>query len=478
MSTYFHLINGELIEGPSSEKYSVYNPADDSLVGEVNLAGEKEVDSAVAAAREAFETGPWSTYTGAQRAAPMLKFADLMEANAEEIGKAESQAMGQPVAVAGGFIVPAAASTWRYYAGWADKIEGSTFPVEDGTFKMTRYEPHGVCAGIGPWNASIMTMAWKLAPALAAGNTCVFKGSEKSPYAILVLARLFKEAGFPDGVVNVLTGAGKTGALLSAHMDVDKISFTGSGPAGRKVADAANKSNQKLVTLELGGKSPSLVFEDADIDVAIKGNSQGFLLNSGQVCAAASRLFVQSSIADKFIETLKAHFKGAEGIMGDPSDKATMLGPLADSAQLERVLGFIETGKKEAELLVGGERKGDKGAFVTPTIFLNPKKDGTIYREEIFGPVLTVQTFDTEEEGIKYANDTSYGLSACVYTSNIARALRISHKIKAGTVGVNGTFMPHHTIPFGGYKQSGNGRELGREGLFAYLAAKSIEIHM
>lgn len=207
-------------------------------------------------------------------------------------------------------------------------------------------------------------------------------------------------------------------------------------------------------------------------------NSQGFLLNSGQVCAAASRLFVHSSIADKFIEQLKAHFKGAEGIMGDPADKKTMLGPLADKAQLERVMGFIETGKTEAELLVGGERKGDKGAFVTPTVFLNPKKDGTIYREEIFGPVLTVQTFDTEEEGIKYANDTSYGLSACVYTSNISRAIRISHKIKAGTVGINGTFVPTHNIPFGGYKQSGNGRELGKEGLFAYLAAKSIEIHM
>lgn len=262
---------------------------------------------------------------------------------------------------------------------------------------------------------SARTMAWKMAPALAAGNTFVFKASEKSPYAVLVLARLFKEAGFPAGVVNILTGAGKTGALLSAHMDIDKISFTGSGASGRKVADAASKSNGKKVTLELGGKSPSLVFNDADIDTAIKGNSQGFLFNSGQACIAASRLFVQSGIADTFIETLKAHFQGAEGIMGDPSQPSTMLGPLADNAQMKRVLGFIETGKTEAKLLVGGERKGDKGAFVTPTIFLNPGKDSTIYREEIFGPVLTVLTFETEEEGIKLANDTAYGLSGTSY---------------------------------------------------------------
>lgn len=225
------------------------------------------------------------------------------------------------------------------------------------------------------------------------------------------MARLFTEAGFPAGVVNVLTGAGKTGALLSSHMDIDKISFTGSGTSGRKVEEAASRSNGKKVILELGGKSPSLVFNDADIDVAIRGNSQGFLFNSSQACIAASRLFVQSGIAETFIETLKAHFKGAESIMGDPSEPSTMLGPLADKVQLERVLGYIEAGKSEATLLTGGERKGDKGAFVTPTIFLNPSKDSSIYREEIFGPVLTVLTFETEEEGIKLANDTSYGLS-------------------------------------------------------------------
>lgn len=272
-----------------------------------------------------------------------------------------------------------------------------------------------------------------MAPALATGNTFVYKASEKSPFSVLVLARLFKEAGFPPGVVNILSGDGATGALMASHMDVDKISFTGSGMSGRKVVDAANKSNMKKVTLELGGKSPSLVFDDADIENALTGyvvgfpplafeclliadrNSQGFLFNSSQACIAASRLFVQASIAEKFIEGLKARFEGAAGIMGDPNAPGTMLGPLADNKQLERVLSFIEAGKSEAKLLVGGGRKGDKGAFVQPTIFLNPAKEGKIYKEEIFGPVLTVLTFETEEEAVKLANDTSYGLSGtCV----------------------------------------------------------------
>ncbi|RMZ67246.1 Aldehyde dehydrogenase [Pyrenophora seminiperda CCB06] len=419
-----------LIEGSSSEKYSVYNPATDELVGEVNLAGAAEVDAAVAAAREAYEHGPWSKFNGAQRAKIMHKLADLIEENGAEITKAEVTAMGQPTAIMGGWIVPAVAATWRYYAGWTDKIEGQTFPLEDGTFRMTQYEPYGVCAGIGPWNVTTMTMAWKMAPALAAGNTFVFKGSEKSPFSILIIARLFKEAGFPPGVVNILTGAGTTGALLAAHMDIDKISFTGSGPSGKKVVDAANKSNMKRVTLELGGKSPSLVFDDADFDTAITAqvmtplNSQGFLFNSGQACIATSRLFVQANIADKFIATLKAHFEGAAGMMGDPSDANTMLGPLADAKQLERVLSYIEAGKSEAKLLVGGERKGDKGAF------------------------------------------------------NLSRALRVSSKIKAGTIGINSGYAPDNFLPFGGYKQSGTGRELGKEGLLAYMQSKSIRIKL
>ncbi|KAF2688732.1 aldehyde dehydrogenase [Lentithecium fluviatile CBS 122367] len=478
MTDYFHFINNEFLKGSSASTYAVHNPATDALVGNINLARSTEVDAAVSSARAAYESGPWSTLTGAQRAAPMLKFADLIEANAEEIGRVETEAMGQPFVIASGWIVPSCAGMWRYYAGWADKIEGQTFPEENGWWRYTQYEPFGVCAGIGPWNVSVLTMAMKMAPAIAAGNTFVYKTSEKSPYSVLVLARLFKEAGFPPGVVNIVSGDGATGALLASHMDIDKISFTGSGISGRKVVDAASKSNMKKVTLELGGKSPSIVFDDANIENALEGNSQGFLFNSSQACIAASRLFVQASIADKLIEGLKARFEGASAIMGDPSAPGTMLGPLADTRQLERVLGFIEAGKSEAKLLVGGGRKGDKGAFVQPTIFLNPAKEGTIYKEEIFGPVLSVLTFETEEEAVKLANDTSYGLSACVYTSNTSRALRVASKIKAGTIGINGAYLPDNSLPFGGYKQSGTGRELGKEGLYAYLQAKSIKINM
>jgi aldehyde dehydrogenase (NAD+) len=327
-----------------------------------------------------------------------------------------------------------------------------------------------------------MYCAWKIAPALAAGNTFVFKSSEKAPFTPLLIAPLYKEAGFPPGVVNFISGGGLTGALLSSHMDIDKISFTGSGITGRKVQDGATKSNLKKVTLELGGKSPSLIFDDANIENAIGQNSQGFLINTGQVCAATSRVFVQRGIAPKVIEALKAAFTQAEGAFGaDPATASTMLGPLADKAQYDRVVDFIETAKKDsgAELAVGGGRiEGHKGFYVQPTIFLNAKEDSKIYREEVFGPVMNIKTFDTEEEAIKLANDTSYGLSSAIYTESMSRALRVASKIKAGTVGVNGVAFPHQTTPFGGYKQSGNGRELGKAGLLAYLQEKTIAINM
>jgi len=482
MATKSHFINNEFTDGTSSDKYSIYNPATDAHVGDIGLARANEVDAAVTAARAAYETGPWSTFTGAQRAALMHKFADLLllPENASEIAKAELTAMGQPSAILTNFVIPSSAATWKYYAGWADKIEVQTFDQENGFWRMTSYESIGVCAGIGPWNVTIATMAWKMAPAIAAGNTFIYKTSEKSPFSVLVLARLFKEAGFPEGVINIISGDGQTGALLASHMDIDKISFTGSGLSGRKVIEAASKSNMKKVTLELGGKSPSLVFGDADLENALVGNSQGFLFNTGQACIAASRLFVHSSIAEKFIEGLRVRFLGAQGALGDPSEPTTMMGPLADSKQLDNVLRFIEAGKTEsgAKLLVGGERHTDKGNFVQPTIFLNPGKESKIYKEEIFGPVLTVHTFDTEEEAIKLANDTSYGLSATIYTASTSRALRVASKIKAGTIAINGTFMPDTNTPFGGYKQSGTGRELGKEGLMNYLQVKTIKINM
>ncbi|KAH7125579.1 putative aldehyde dehydrogenase, partial [Dendryphion nanum] len=479
-TTNFHFINNEFIPGSSDATYTVYNPANDNLVNKINLARSTEVDAAVQAARNAYESGPWATYTGTQRAILMNKFADLLAKpeNVEEIVKAEVEAMGQPSMATRMGIIPSSEGIWRYFAGWADKITGENLDQKNGWWRLTKYEPLGVCAGIGPWNVTTLTLAFKVAPAIAAGNTFIYKASEKSPFSVLVLARLFKEAGFPPGVINIISGDGPTGALLASHMGIDKISFTGSGSAGRKVVDAANKSNMKKVTLELGGKSPSLVFEDADIKNAVMGNSRGFLYNSGQICVAASRLFVQSSIAPAFIDALKSAFEAVDESTGDPTASATAMGPLADTKQLESVLRFIEAGKKEAKLLVGGEKKGDKGAFVQPTIFLDAGDGAKIYREEIFGPVLTVRTFETEEEGLKLANDTSYGLSAAIYTGSTSRALRVASKIKAGTIAVNGTFLPDADTPFGGYKQSGSGRELGKEGLLEYLQVKTIKINM
>ncbi|KAH6639905.1 aldehyde dehydrogenase [Boeremia exigua] len=469
-------IHHQWVTGSSSATLEVFNPATDESVGKINCAREAELDAAVAAARAAFE--PWAATPAVKRAALLNKLADLIDAHNEQLAEDEVKAMGQPASIARGSIVPATSATFRYYAGWADKIEGLALPSEDGTFNVTQYEPLGVCAGIGPWNVTLSTLSWKVAPALAAGNTVVYKTSEKSPFSVLLLAQLFKEAGFPAGVFNLISGDGMTGALIASHMDIDKVSFTGSGPTGRKIIEAAAKSNLKKVTLELGGKSPSLIFDDADIENALTANSQGFLFNSSQVCIASSRVFVQSSIADKFIEGLRARFAALDATVGDPNSPTTFLGPLADKGQMERVLGYVESGKSEATLLFGGERKGDKGAFVQPTLFLNPAKDAKIYREEIFGPVLSVLTFETEEEAVKLANDTSFGLSASVYTGSTGRALRIASKIRAGTVGVNAPFIPSHKLVFGGYKQSGQGRECGKEGLYAYLQAKTISISL
>ncbi|KAE9962119.1 hypothetical protein BLS_000807 [Venturia inaequalis] len=343
----------------------------------------------------------------------MNKFADLLETEAAKIAKIESSCMGMPISVMQGALVPRAAKSFRFYAGFADKIQGETFPIEDNSYRIVQYEPLGVCAGICAWNFTLIFLGWKLAPALAAGNTYIFKSSEKAPFSLQAVAPLFKEAGFPPGVVNFITGDGKTGALLAHHMDIDKIAFTGSNNVGRKIQEASAKSNLKKVSLELGGKSPAIVFDDVDAATVI---------------------------------------------------------PL--------LLGYIESGRSEAELLVGGARHGDTGNFVQPTIFINPKDDAKIYREEIFGPVLVIKTFDTEEEAVRIANDTSFGLSACIYTANVSRALVLASKIKAGTVSINGPYMPDFNTPFGGWKESGSGRECGKQAMDAYLQTKTIKINL
>lgn len=466
------------MDAKSSQTWKVTNPATDELITDkVQVAGEADVDAAVDAANQAFR-GAWKNTTAAARAAILNKFADLLTARMGDLGKLETIAMGNPVSI-GSLTVSMCADVFRYYAGWADKIAGEQYPADDGTYKIVSYQPLGVCGAILAWNASFTLFAWKCAPALAAGNTVVVKASEKSPLGILALGELVKEAGFPPGTVNFVTGDGKTGQLLAQHMKIAKISFTGSAATGRRVADAANKSNMKRCTLELGGKSPAIIFEDADIENALNFCSQGFLLLSGQVCAAASRTYVQRSIADKFIAQLKERFDAAGQGMGlDTMAPTTMLGPLADKIQFDRVMSYIESGKKEAELVTGGKRIGEKGNFIAPTIFKDPSEDARIYKEEIFGPIGIVKTFETEEEVIRLANETTYGLSSTLYTNSLARALRVSAAIEAGSVSINTSHTPSVQTPFGGWKQSGNGRELGKPGMMNYLEAKTIHINM
>lgn len=452
---------------PSStgETLTIYSPNDDSLVTDkIQVAGEADVDNAVKAAKAALPA--WKATAGAKRAAIMNKFADLLEQNIDKLAHLESSAMGQPVTVSKRMLAGPIA-LWRYYAGYAGKVGGESFPPdEDGTYKIVQYEPLGVCAGICAWNGSHVLAAWKMAPAMAAGNTFILKSSEKSPIALAQYGDLLNEAGFPPGVINMLTGDGKVGSLLASHMDIAKIAFTGSAAAGRAVQIAAAKSNLKKVTLELGGKSPGIIFEDADIPNAVFHSSESFLRNSGQICFAASRVLVQESIAPEFIKQVKIAFEKAADSMGDPSLAETKFGPLADKKQFDRVMGFLDDAKKEGiEVGAGGGRKGDKGTFVQPTVLVNPGLKSKVYTDEIFGPVISVRTFKDEEEAIKLANDTSYGLGSAVYTSDIARALRIAGQIEAGTVGINSAFATNPQTPFGGWKSSGYGRESGIEGL-------------
>ncbi|KAM0355048.1 hypothetical protein ACHAPU_000898 [Fusarium lateritium] len=360
------------------------------------------------------------------------------------------------------------------YAGWADKIRGEQHPAKDGNYKIISHHPFGVVAGISAWNGSAVQFGLKVAPAVAAGNTVVYKMSEKSPLGVLQLGRLIKKAGFPPGVINILNGGGETGALLASHMKIRKISFTGSTFTGRKIQEAACKSNLKKVTLELGGKSPVLVFNDANMEKAIDFCVTMFLFNSGQVCAAGSRVYVHRDMITSFVESLKTRYAQVASTLGaSTKDVSTFMGPVADEAQFHRVMEFIESGKKQAKLVTGGNRVGDQGCFIAPTIFTDPDPDARILREEIFGPVLTVLTFDTEEEALNLANDSEYGLAAYVWTESLSRALRLSHELEAGVIGVNGAMEGIPTMAFGGFKQSGNGLESGYQGIMEYLQVKT-----
>ncbi|KAH8697582.1 aldehyde dehydrogenase domain-containing protein [Talaromyces proteolyticus] len=469
-------INGNYVEAKSGQTYTIYNPSDESVVSDkIPVAGKEDVDAAVVAAEKAFH-GPWSKFTGAERSACLRKLAEILDENDRlvDILTLDSLSTGNPVS-----IIPTREKNYimsqlLYYAGWTDKLRGDYLPDDDGFVKLVRHEPLGVCAGINPFNAPVATLIMKTAPCLATGNTIIMKPSEYSPLGSLAIAPLFEAAGFPKGVFQVVTGAGDTGALLAGHMRIRKISFTGSVATGRKIQIAATQSNLKRVTLELGGKSPAVVFEDANLDNALTWTINAILARSGQVCVAASRIYVERSIADKFIEGYKERMKAAVNNMGNPLNKANSMGPLVNKTAFERVTKMIERGKAEAELVVGGVRHGDQGCYIEPTVFLNPQKDAQIYKDEVFGPVSVIKTFETEEEVLEMANDTEFGLMSGVFTKDINRALRFSSRLESGVVGVNCVSIMNVQVPFGGKKASGLGREFGEYASLHFLALRSF----
>lgn len=469
-------INNEWVEGVEKKTFEVINPTTEEVICSVAEATEKDVGIAVAAARTAFE-GSWRQTTPQQRSIYLIKLADLAEKNKDLLAAVESLDNGKSIFWSRD-DVNAVIGCIRYYGGWADKVEGKTIDVRPDMFHYTRQEPIGVCAQIIPWNFPLLMLAWKIGPALATGNTVVLKSAEQTPLSALVFATLVKEAGFPPGVLNIVSGFGKVaGAALSSHMDVDKIAFTGSTLVGRTIMKAAASSNLKKVTLELGGKSPNVVFNDADIEAAISWVNFGIYYNHGQCCCAGSRIYVQDGIYDKFVEAFKK--RANENKVGDPFAEDTFQGPQVSQLQYDRIMGYIEEGKKEgATVETGGGRHGSKGYFIQPTIFSNVKPEMKIMQEEIFGPVCAIAKFHSEEDVIKMGNDSTYGLAAAVHTTDLNTAIRVSNALRAGTVWVNCYNQLHHAVPFGGYKTSGIGRELGEAALANYTQNKSVAIRL
>jgi len=469
-------INNEFVKGVDGRTFEVINPSDETVITSVHEATEKDVDIAVAAARKAFE-GEWRQVTPETRGRLLCKLADLFEQNSDLLAAVEALDNGKAFAMAKGDVA-AAAGCLRYYGGWADKIEGKVIDTTPDTFNYTKKEPIGVCGQIIPWNFPILMWSWKIGPAVAAGNTVVIKTAEQTPLSGLAASKLIKEAGFPPGVINVLSGFGKVaGAAISSHMDIDKVAFTGSTVVGRQIMKAAAGSNLKKVTLELGGKSPNIVFDDADIDNAISWVNFGIFFNHGQCCCAGSRVYVQEGIYDKFVQRFKE--RAQANAVGDPFDAKTFQGPQVSQLQFDRIMGYIEAGKQEgATVETGGKRKGDKGYFIEPTIFSNVTDDMKIMQEEIFGPVCSIAKFKTKEDAIRVGNNTSYGLAAAVHTKNLNTAIEVSNALRAGTVWVNTYNTLHWQLPFGGYKESGIGRELGEAALENYVQTKTVSIRL
>ena len=471
------LIGGKWVPAKSGKTFETINPATEEVLANVAQADQADVDEAVKAARRAFEESKWAAMRPADRARYLFKIAELIDANAAELAQLETLDNGKAISESKNIDIPMAAETFRYYAGWVTKIYGETNPSAPDMLSYTLREPVGVCGQIIPWNFPLLMASWKLAPALACGNVSILKPAEQTPLTALRLGELIMEAGVPDGVVNILPGFGPgAGSAIAAHMGIDKVAFTGSTEVGREIMKAAT-GNLKRVSLELGGKSPNIIFPDADLKAAAFGALTGVFLNQGQVCCAGTRVFVQEQMYEQFTDQLSQLAQNMK--MGDPLDAATRVGPLVSKEQFDRVNGYLEVGKKEgAKLRAGGDSGQSKGYFVKPTVFVDVNNSMRIAREEIFGPVAAAIPFKDETDAVFQGNDTNYGLAAAVWTKDVSRAHKVARKLKAGTVWVNCYGMLDPISPFGGYKQSGFGRELGKYAIELYTEIKSVFVKL
>jgi aldehyde dehydrogenase (NAD+) len=474
------LINGQWAEG-SGQGFDTINPATGEVLTHISEASPGDVDQAVAAARKAFDdaSGPWRKMSASERGKVLWRVADLLDKNIDELAELETLDNGKPIFESRYVDMPMVADVFRYYAGWATKVHGETVNTFNNAFTYTLREPVGVVGAIVAWNFPLLLASWKLGPALACGNTVVLKPAEQTPLTALRFGQLCLEAGLPAGVLNIVTGGPETGAALVKHPGVDKVAFTGSTSVGKEIMRSSAET-LKRVTLELGGKSPNIVFSDSNIDAAVKGAVNGIFYGKGEVCSAGSRLFVEKKVEDEFTSKLIEYTKKIK--LGDPLDPKTRLGAIVSEKQMQTVLGYIESGKKEgATLLAGGRRasvNGDHGYFIEPTVFGAVKNEMAIAQEEIFGPVLATLTFDDIDQVAELANKNIYGLAAAIWTNDIKKAHQLSRRLKAGTVWINTYGLMDAALPFGGYKQSGFGRELGMHAIDHYTELKTVWMNL